>query len=314
MQIYVRELPTLDNSVCISCRIPIADRPLIRLPAQHVHLLARSLVWDGVLTRSSYEALVNLCEGFEVVDLRLLEALSPDRIRRVFRFLRRFFRSRGEPGRYNPLIHGLYHTSVTPVLCSLLTREEEEIDYIVVDEADNLRRSEVYDLVKISSMLGAELILVCNNPDPSLLSMADSLSMSPSLAADWILRKMGLSPEDLENIPMDLKANRVSVEKSGPYVGFAPVETPPRFDYLKRIFGDSWEDAYMIISELYSSGGFMSQQSLLELLQSNKIGEDVYLQLLRSDFLRLLQSAGGYSVVLTPKGLEYVAGLRKARR
>ena len=134
MMIFVGAIPKIDNSVYLSPKLPKYDIPSLALPLDYYSLFIRALYLDGHITHQSVELLLSLehdlREYGSILNLEVLESITPSPLHRVIKRLRSFFFGRG--GQMLPVIPGLEHVSLVSLL-SLLSLEEARVENVVLD-------------------------------------------------------------------------------------------------------------------------------------------------------------------------------------
>lgn len=308
MEVWINYIPRFSNSLYFSNRLRILDNPLIRLKTEYYHILIDALLKDKVIGYMGQRILLEIVpEDKTMIDLKYLEAISPNSLIPIFRQLRRYFRAEGKPSLYNPLIPGLFHTSVIPVLFSVLSNRDElglGIKNVILDNAEIFSFEELLLIRYASSLLGATLILVVNHPRSDIISLAEKIILSSSFSLKTLSKIIGIDIHELySGLKIHCTENGVlAISREEEYKPVPPLTKMPKdLDYVNIVFGDKKDMVYDLISEIYESGSMIGWSSLNELLRTRNIPLSIYNKLVKYGFIEELKSSTGFQVFLTSK-------------
>jgi len=327
--IFVGAIPKIDNSVYLSSKLPKYDIPSLALPLDYYSLFIRALYLDGHITHQSVESLLSLehdlREYGSILNLEVLESITPSPLHRVMRRLRSFFFGRG--GEMLPVIPGLEHVSLVSLL-SLLSLEEARVENVVLDVRPLKGHYEIpFNLSLLRSVVNAlDTRFSTHLVVDSIYSLNDLTVISPKADRTGIRVLMSrpkfcrdLRPNDLVYIEKCLperKPVEVKWMENGHCVPL--YRDPDPIDYVGLIFKEHSEGVRDILDELFEVGCMAERtfyERIIEEVDKRKwIARGILYKLYRYGFVELVQSPGGRIVVLSSKGMEAVISYEEEKK
>lgn len=306
METWIGILPKINNALYFSNRLNIIDNPTISLEPEYYHVLIHALLQDRLISYREQNILYNILPENEKITLKLLEAISPSPLYLIFRYLRRFFRSDNKLSLYNPLIPGIIHTSLLPVLYSIISTKEKinnNIDTIILDNAELFSYEEIISVKYVTSIVGAKLILVTNTPKKDILEISEKIVLSPSFSIKTLERILGINIQDLfKELKIKVEENQtITISKGKDTASPIIVKKPEKIDYLSIAFKEEKSQVYDLLSEIYSGGLTISLATLNSFLETRKISLTLYDKIVKYGFLEVIKGTTGVQVFLTPK-------------
>ncbi len=296
--LHINKLPKIEDAVYFSNRVSVLEPPLIKLPNYYGIVLLNSLYQDGLISKSFFFKLLDiLCDLKGFITLSVLESVAPSRYR-TFRWLRSFFREEGPPARYNPIIPRLKMLSIAPVLYTMLASDKLNAQALVIDAAESI--DSIEEIVNTARAYFAEVHLVVSNLNATLLGLANEVVVNPSLAPTVsYIERYGIKLRGIS-----VEGRIISLKEEESYKPARAIILKPKpIDRLKIALGEDAEAAKDLLSEVASSG-VISEQAVLELLNSERIPIRVYFKLIRYGFIKRIVTSGGIQITITEKGLE----------
>jgi len=323
--IFLNSLPYLEEAVYLTNRLGKTDIPTLSISLQYYHVFVRALYLDGLISTSSVERLLALkrdldvlCNG--ILNLDILEAISPEPICDIIYVLRGYFFGKG--GEILPIVPSMPNTSLICLLS--LQPQSTEVD-LVIDcrslpgtsgipfDIGFLR--EILDILKLKF----DVHLVLDN----VSTINDTIVVSPRTDKWGVTAFMnrfrdiayvsGGSLLRIENTRLNIMNS--NMEWFEDLSAGAMYKPPSELDYLKLAFPRLYSHVLDILNELWTSSSTVERlfiERLHEVLGDLTL--ELYYKLLRYGFILRLPSPGGYVVVPSNKGLRSLLNRKRSTR
>ena len=306
-------LPVLPNSIYLeSIDEKLRERAgFFKIPSDYVHLFAKALVADSLVPLSRVEEIVSCLSDISgELSLEKAEALLPEPLTQIMRYLRKFFWMNKPlyvivPGLENisliallSLLH--YDTKAEHIIIPYRQGYDSRIFEAVIRELE--KKFTVY--LTISKLTYQTAHLLSNTqeiwigPDADLQAIMKLRFLQPAIERELELYKKIVVGSEGHYIIEDLDIEWI--EKK-PYRIL--VKEPSEIDYLSLVFGkDKVSRVAALLSELIKSSS-LTEKNFFDLIRDLGLSLRDYYRLLKYGFIEVFNAPGGRNICPSLKAI-----------